>query len=136
MRCLLLRVFYSWRDVTRYEIFPYHHFQPFSTVLEGEWQAPSPFKLNDVPSYPTPSQELFPLHPFDFPPLPHPTSVLLLPRVMELNFQIDTSWCMGCSISASRFDTYSTFTATKRSDKAAANVRQKKTAMRGTWGGI
>src|SRR5579872_4275102 len=84
MRCLLLRVFYSWRDVTRYEIFPYHHFQPFSTVLEGEWQAPSPFKLNDVPSYPTPSQELFPLHPFDFPPSPHPLNSLVLSMTRSL----------------------------------------------------
>ena len=45
-------------------------------------------------------KSLLPLRPFDFPPSPHPASQVPPPplqSVMELDFQIDTSWCMGCS---------------------------------------
>ncbi|KAF9783337.1 hypothetical protein BJ322DRAFT_147206 [Thelephora terrestris] len=62
---------------------------------------------------------------------------------MELDFQIDTSWCMGCERQILPKRSYVPIpqqlppqppTPTKQSDKAAATVRQKKNAVRGRGG--
>ena len=45
------------------------------------------------------NRRLLPLRPFDFPPSPRPISFPVPPlqRVMEPDYQIDTSWCVSCS---------------------------------------
>ena len=55
-----------------------------------------PFSLSDVGSYKARGC----CHSVRSISHPHPVRIilfLLLPRDMELDFQIDTSWCMGCS---------------------------------------
>ena len=49
----------------------------------------------DVGSYK--DWRLLPLRPVDSHPRPVRIIAVPLPRDMELDFQIDTSWCMGCS---------------------------------------